>query len=203
MKTNFLNYKTMKTTKIFASAFIALSLLASCSDDDDDAPEQAIEEEVVTDVRLIFVNTTDATDTVTLEIIDTDGEDGPAAPVESNPTSAFTAGQTYTASVELFNSIEGEDITEEVTVDLPNEHFFTYATTLGVDFTRSANDIVRTNDDQSMGFRTTWVANTAGTGTITLRLVHLPTTVDDSDEFGSVTGGSTDVDVTFTGVVIE
>ena len=69
-------------------------------------------------------------------------------------------------------------------------------------FSRSANDIVRA-DGANLGFRTTWVANTAGTGNITLRLFHESETVNDSDEFGSQTGGSTDVDVTFTGVVIE
>jgi len=171
----------MKTTKLFASTFIGLSLLASCSDDDD-APSQPNEEEVITNISLDFVNTADANDTVTLEIIDSDGEDGPTAPIQAI-TGTFTAGQTYTATVDLFNSIEEEDITEEVTVDEPDEHFLA--------------------DGANLGFRTTWVANTAGTGNITLRLFHESETVNDSDEFGSQTGGSTDVDVTFTGVVIE
>ncbi len=199
MKINYLNFNFMKTTRLFASAFLGLALLASCSDDDDGQPN---EEEVITDVTVEFVNIIDPNDTVTLESIDPDGDDGPDVPVQTI-TGSFTAGATYTAEVDLFNSIENEDITEEVTVDEPDEHFFIYAVNgLDMTFSRSANDIVRT-DGNNLGFRTTWVANTAGTGSITLQLFHESESVDDTNEFGTQTGGSTDVNIIFTGVSIQ
>ena len=50
---------------------------------------------------------------------------------------------------------------------------------------------------------TTWVAGAASTGNLQIRLIHEPGTVDDSDEFGSATGGSEDFNITFTGVAIN
>lgn len=201
MKTNFLNTNIMKTSKYFMSAIFCLTLFASCSDDDDIITPPN-EEEVITDVTLAFVNTADASDTVTLLSVDPDGEDGPTAPSQII-TGSFTAGATYNATIELFNAIEGEDITEEVRNDEPDEHFFIYAIN-GVDmtFTRSATDVVRA-DGNKLGYATTWVANTAGTGSITVQLFHESGSVDDSNGFGSQTGGSADVDITFTDVVIQ
>ena len=191
----------MKTTKLFLTAIFSLALFASCSNDDDSGGEPN-EEEIITNVTLAFVNDADATDVVTLLSVDADGEDGPLAPVQTI-TGSFTAGATYTGTVDLFNAIEGEDITEEVTEDEPDEHFFTYAVNgIDVTFTRSANDIVRA-DGEKLGFETTWVANTAGSGSITVQLWHQSETVNDDNEFGTQTGGSQDVNITFTGIDIQ
>ncbi len=201
MKINYLNLNTMKTSKFFLSAFFCLTLLASCSDDDEN-PTPPNEDEVITDVTLEFVNTADASDTVTLLSVDPDGEDGPTPP-EQTITGSFTAGATYAATIELFNAIEGEDITEEVRDDEPDEHFFIYAINgLDMTFTRGANDVIRA-DGNKLGYATTWVANAASTGTITVQLFHESSVVDDSNEFGTQTGGSTDVDITFLNVAIQ
>lgn len=194
--------KTIKTIfeptymKFFASLLLCLTLVVSCSDDDD-APLPPNEEEVITDVTYTFVNDANAADTVVLDFEDSDGPEGPNAPV-LNVTGAFTAGATYTATVEIFNSIEGEDITEEVVEDEPDEHFFIYASTVDMTFARSANDVVRT-DGNSLGFETTWTANTAGMGTITAQLWHESETVDDSANggLGAQTGGEDDFDITW------
>lgn len=200
-KMNTLNLNFMKTTKLFLSTILSLALFASCSNDDDNGGGEPNEDEVITNVTLAFVNDADATDIVTLLSVDADGEDGPLAPVQTI-TGNFTAGATYTATVELFNAIEGEDITVEVTQDEPDEHFFTYATGLDMDFSRSTNDVVR-EDGAKLGFETTWVANTAGTGSITVQLWHESETVNDDNEFGTQTGGSQDVNITFTGIDIQ
>ncbi|WP_299228030.1 type 1 periplasmic binding fold superfamily protein [uncultured Psychroserpens sp.] len=195
----------MKTTKFLLGAVLCFSLfLTSCSDDDDGGtPEQPNEEEVITDVTLTLTNITDTNDVVELKSVDPDGEDGPTAPTITI-TGNFTAGATYTGVMDLFNSIEMEDITEEVTVTEPDEHFFTYAISgLDISFSRSANDIVRM-DGNKLGFETTWVvANNPGTGNITVQLWHESETVDDSNELGTQTGGEPDVDLTFTGVTIQ
>lgn len=198
MKTNYLNIT--KTSKYFLSAIFCLTLLASCSDDDDNDPPN--DEEVITNVTLAFINVADATDTITLLSVDLDGEDGPMPPAQT-VTGDFTAGATYTATIELFNAIEGEDITEEVRDDEPDEHFFVYAINgLDMEFSRSAGDVVRT-DGNSLGYATTWIANTTGTGTITVQLYHESESVDDSNGFGTQVGGSTDVNITFLDVDIQ
>ena len=191
----------MKTSKLFLNAFVCITLLASCSDDDSN-PTPPNEDEVITNVTLEFVNTANASDIVTLLSVDPDGEDGPTVP-EQTITGAFTAGATYTATIELFNAIEGEDITEEVRDDEPDEHFFVYAINgLDMTFTRDATDVVRA-DGNKLGYATNWVANTTGTGAITVQLFHESSSVDDSNEFGTQSGGSTDVDITFMNVTIQ
>lgn len=192
--------KTIKTIfkpmnmRFLASMLLCFTLVVSCSDDDS-TPPPPNEEEVITDVTYTFVNDADAADIVVLDLEDSDGPDGPNAP-QFFVSGPFTAGATYTATVEIFNSIEGEDITSEVVDEEPDEHFFIYATTVDMTFSRAANDVVRT-DGNSLGFETTWVANSAGTGTITAQLWHESESVDDSNGFGTQTGGEEDFNITW------
>ena len=74
---------------------IAIPLFQSCNDDDDPVPEN--EEELITTLTMTFTNTTDATDVVTAQFRDLDG-DGGNAPVIMNPT--LTSGATYDAVIE-------------------------------------------------------------------------------------------------------
>ncbi len=201
----FLNTNAMKTTKLFLSAILSLALFASCSNDDDSSGGgEPNEDEVITNVTFRFVNNADASDVVTLLSVDPDGDDGPLEPTLS-VTGAFNVGDTYTATVNLYNSIEDEDITIEVTEDEPDEHFFVYGINgLDMTFARSANDIERM-DGNFLGFETTWTANSAGTGTITVQLFHESETVDSNanEGLGAQTGGSADVNITFSDVVIQ
>jgi|GEM_PF-1006184 len=203
MKINFLNTKIMKTTKYFLTAILCLTVLASCSDDDDGGNiGEPNEEEVITDVTLTFINDADVTDIVELKSVDSDGDDGPLAPTVT-VTGNFTVGATYTATVDVYNSIEDEDITVEITDEEPDEHFFIYTINgLDMTFARSTNDVVRA-DGNKLGFETTWTANTAGTGDITIQLFHESESVNDDNEFGTQTGGSTDINVTYEDVEIQ
>lgn len=201
---NFLNLNSMKTSKFFLGAMIGLAFLASCSDDDDTLPFilPPNEEEVITDVTLTFTNDADSNDVIELKSVDPDGEDGPTAPTVT-VMGNFTAGATYSAVVDVYNSIEDEDITPEIIDEEPDAHFFIYAINgLDMAFSRADNDIERM-DGNKLGFRTTWVANTASTGSITIQLFHESDAVDDSNEFGTQSGGSTDIDITFTNVEIQ
>lgn len=200
MKTNF---KIMKTTKYFLTAMLCIALFTSCSDDDDGSSVgEPNEDEVITDVTLTFINDANPSNIITLSNIDPDGDDGPEAPTQTI-TGSFFAGSTYTATVDLYNSIEDEDVTVEVTDEEPDEHFFIYLINgLDMSFARSANDVMRM-DGNLLGFETSWTANSAGMGDITIQLFHESETVNDDNEFGTQTGGSTDVNVTFEDVVIQ
>lgn len=200
MKTNF---KIMKTTKYFLTAMLCIALFTSCSDDDDGSSVgEPNEDEVITDVTLTFINDANPSNIITLSNIDPDGDDGPEAPTQTI-TGSFFAGSTYTATVDLYNSIEDEDVTVEVTNEEPDEHFFIYLINgLDMSFARSANDVMRM-DGNLLGFETSWTANTASTGSITIQLFHESETVNDDNEFGTQSGGSTDIDITFVGVEIQ
>jgi hypothetical protein len=203
MKIKHLNLNFMTTTKYFLSAILCLTLVTSCSDDDDGGNvEEPNEEEVITDVTLTFINDADANDIVELKSVDADGEDGPLTP-NVTVSGNFTVGASYTTMVDIYNSIEDEDITVEVTDLEPDEHFFVYAITgLDMTFARSTNDVVRA-DGNLLGFETVWTANTASSGSITIQLYHESETVNDDNDFGTQTGGSTDIDITFGNVEIQ
>ena len=74
MKTNFLYLNYMKTSKLFVAAIFCLTLITSCSDDDD--PVIINPEELITNVTLTFTNTSNATDIVTMTSVAPDGQDG-------------------------------------------------------------------------------------------------------------------------------
>ena len=189
MKTIFLNSITMKKAKLFMLPILFVAVFTSCNNND---PEEVLEQELITNVNVIFTNAADATDVVTLTAISADGIVAPTLTV-SGP---FTAGATYNATVTITDEINNENILTEI-VEEKDEHFFVYAIN-GVNFTmvRAANDEVRT-DGESLGLNTTWTAGTAAGGTITLQLVHEPTTVDDTGGFGASTGGEFDINNTW------
>lgn len=193
MKTNFLNFTNMKTTKLFFVALFCLTLAASCSDDDSPAPVNP--EEVITDVNITFTNTANS-NTVTLRAVSPDGEVAPTLTVIGGN---FEAGATYDVTLTITDEVNDENILEEV-VEEKDEHFFVYATTTSFTMVRAANDEVRT-DGESLGLNTTWTAGAAGTGTITVQLVHEADTVDDAGGFGSATGGEFDINNTWNVVI--
>jgi hypothetical protein len=189
MKTLNLNLNTMKKIKLFMIPVLFVALFSSCSDND---PDPIVEAELITNVNVIFTNDADATDVVTLTAISADGIVSPTL----TTTGVFTAGATYSAIVEIRDEINNENILEEV-VEEKDEHFFVYAVS-NVNFTmmRAANDEVRT-DGERLGLNTTWTAGAASTGTITMQLIHEPTTVSDDGGFGTATGGEFDINNTW------
>ena len=193
----------MKSIKFFMSAIICQALtntLTSCSDDDD--PDPVLEEEFITNLTLTFTNTADATDSVVLFSTAPDGfEDGTST---ENIVGTFSAGATYSLSLEILNEQEdpADDILNDDIIPEADEHFFAYAVNgINLTMTRDASDIAGP-DGSKLGVNTTWVAGAISNGNLQIRLIHEPTTVDDSDEFGSATGGSEDFNITWTGVAI-
>lgn len=201
MKINYLNSNFMKTTKFFVAAIFCFTLITSCSETEE--PEEVLEEELITNVSLTFVNDADATDVVALASFAADGQDGAST---ETIVGSFTAGATYSLTIGILNSEDPnnpEDVLNGDIIPEADEHFFAFAVN-GIDLTmsRDANDIDGPSGSK-LGVNTTWVAGDVSTGNVQIRLIHEPTTVNDSNEFGSVTGGSEDFNITFTGVKIE
>lgn len=202
MNINSLNLNFMKTTNFFLSALFCLVLVTSCSDDDDNNPPPVNEEELITNIVLTFVNDANPNDRVVMESDAPDGQDGAST---ENVTGNFTAGATYSLMLAITNETEdpADDILNDDIIPEADEHFFVYAVS-GIDLamTRDADD-VDGPDGSNLGVNTTWVAGAATSGNVQIRLIHEPTSVDDSTEFGSATGGEEDFNITFTSVEIQ
>jgi len=190
------------------------AILTSCNDDDDDSvpdPPMESEEEVITDVKLIFTNTADANDVVEATAEDPDGDGVEELMVLDEIDLA--ANTTYTLTYEILNALEdpAEDIGDEIAEE-DDEHQIFYAFTEDA-FTSpsgdgnidNASDTVNYEDEDSeaqdgsgnpVGLVTTWTTGDGPvSGTFRVRLMHQPDLKDaDSDS----NTGEDDFDLEFT-----
>lgn len=172
--------------KIFKYALLALPFLYfSCSDDDDNSiPEPINEEEVITTLN-VYVN-----EILAMSSTDADG-DGPLDPVVTDGVLAVST--TYDVRLEFLNELEEEpeDITEEIEEeDLEHQVFYYVGGDLNVGVEYANFD----SDGNPLGTQVTLTTNEAGSGTITITLIHEPMKPNDGLDSA---GGSTDIEVTF------
>ena len=170
--------------------------------EDPDAPPCENEEEIITDVVLTWTPTDGGTP-VTAAAQDPDGE-GPLDLEVLDPIN-LEFGTEYTMTVTLSNSIEGEDITEEI-MEEDDEHMFFYeftndffANPTGDGNADDRADAVNYNDfDENMlpvGLSTTWTTTgDMGAGSFRIVLKHQPGI---KSETSTINDGGTDVDLTF------
>ncbi|RQH19332.1 T9SS type A sorting domain-containing protein [Okeania hirsuta] len=169
---------------------------------DPNAPPCENEEELITNVTLIFVPTAGG-DTVFATATDPDGPGALDLAVDSAIN--LIENTEYEMSIELFNSIEGEDITEEIEEE-DDEHQFFFAWTgdlfsdpMGDGNVDNRDDSVRYVDfDENnlpVGLSTIWTTSASVTGEFQVILKHQPDLKSDTT---SVNAGGTDVDLTWT-----
>ena len=178
--------------------------------EDPDAPPCENEEEIITDVILTFTPT-DGGDVVTATAQDPDGEG--ALPLQVVDDIELLESTEYELSITLTNSIEGEDITEEI-MEEDDEHMFFFAFTDEL-FTSPAGDgnidnrpdPVNYNDfDENnlpVGLSTNWETECGEetvTGTFQVILKHQPGI---KSETSTVDDGGTDVDLTWNATIVE
>ncbi len=169
---------------------------------DPNAPPCENEEEIITDVTLTFTPA-DGGDPVVARAQDPDGF-GPLD-LEILDDIDLLESTEYTLTIELFNSIEGEDITEEI-MEEDDEHMFFFAWTEGL-FTDpmgdgnadNRDDMVNYNDFDENGFpvglSTDWTTSMGmSSGTFRIVLKHQP---DAKSATSTVEDGGTDVDLTW------
>ena len=115
MKMNYLNLNLMKTSKFILGALFCLTLITSCSDDDDPIP--VLEEELITNVTLTFVNNANTSDTVVMSSIAPDGQDGASTEIV---TGDFTEGATYSLNLAITNASENpaDDVLNDDSIDI-------------------------------------------------------------------------------------
>lgn len=183
------------------SILLSMLFLVSC---DDEAPAAENEEEIITDVILTFVPQGGG-NTVTATAVDPDGEGPRELEIVSNINLA--ANTTYTLSLNLLNSIEGESITAEVAEE-DEEHMFFFGWT--ADFfsnpTGDGNigagnriDPVNYLDEDAMGnplgLETSWTTGEVKNGgSFRMILKHQPNA---KSETSDSTDGESDIDISW------
>mgnify|MGYP001204609049 FL=1 len=182
-------------------AVLTLFVFTAC-EEDDVAPEEEHEEEVITDVKLIFTPTNTMSGLATVEATaqDPDGEGVQELQVSGSIDLAVNA--SYTLTFEMMNNLEtpGEDIGEEIAEE-DDEHQVFFAFTDGA-FSNptgngnidNASDPINYNDSDGngnpVGLNTSWTTAGASTGTFTVRLQHQP-------DVKTATSGANDGDTDF------
>jgi len=186
----------MKILKNLALGLLFITLTA-CSNDDD-TPIPVNEEEVITTLIATLSPQGGGTD-VTLTTRDLDG-DGPDIP-QITISGPLVASTTYNGTITLSNETEqpAEDITAEVSEEADEHQFF---------FTSSIGSIVYADTDSNgspVGLAFTLTTNTATTGNLTITLRHEPSKSASGVSDGDITnaGGSTDIQITFSGIIVQ
>lgn len=181
-----------KITKASLYLFLATVLIVGCKKDDD-APKPssstppANEEELITTVKITFVDTASVEPTVTVFFRDPDG-DGGNAPTQFD-TIRLAANSVYNATLEVFDESKNpvENITTEIAQEA-DEHIFCFTPT-------NVNlSIIRTDSDGTyeIGLASQWTTGIASVGTTQVVLKHQPGVKD-----GTCAPGDTDVELNF------
>jgi hypothetical protein len=176
---------------IFSTLFLAITCFTSCSNDDKViAP---IAEEVITQAVYTLISQADPSNIVVFTFLDADGEGGLDG--TSSVTGTLNAGTVYDGALTFANTIEGEDITEEINEEKEEHQVFFQSTVDGMTIAYADVDA----NNAPVGLSSTATTGDAGTGTLTITLRHEPTKDADGVSSGDITnaGGETDIEVTF------
>ena len=183
--------------------------LAGCKKDEDLAvvpPASENEMEVITDIKLIFTNSSDASDIVEARAQDPDGLGVQELVILD--TINLDVNKTYTLTYEIFNNLEtpGEDIGAEI-LEEDNEHQFFYSFSNNAFASPSGNgnidavsDPLTYNDvdenGNAVGLSTSWAtpSSVLSGGTFTTRLQHQP---DVKTSTSGANDGDTDFELSF------
>lgn len=197
---NFRNYQ-------FAFVVLAALAVTGCSKDDDSAPAEENEEEIITDVKLIFTNKNDANDVIEAKAQDPDGEGVQELQI-LDPIN-LDVSKTYVLTLKVENNLEtpGEDITEEI-LEEDHEHQFFYsfsnnafASPLGNGNIDNGSDPLNYSDvddnNNPVGLSTEWETSATQItgGTFTIRLQHQPDGIKTSTS--DATDGDSDFNLQF------
>lgn len=176
---------------IFSTLFLAITCFTSCSNDDDVMiPE---EEEVITQAIYTLTSQADPTDIVVFTFLDADGEGGLDG--ISTTVGTLKAATTYNGTITFANTIDNEDITEEIAEEDEAHQVFFQTSVSGLTFAYTDQDPM----GNPIGLASTATTDGAGTGTLTITLRHEPNKGAAGVSDGDITnaGGETDIEVTF------
>ena len=176
--------------KLLKYALLAIPFLYfSC--DDDDAPEQINEEEVITTMTVTLVNHMDGSDVVTMQTQDLDG-DGPDEPVVT-VSGPLSSGTSYSGSIVWLNEMEdpAENITEEIVEEDDEHQVFFSASGVSMEFVYMDFD----GNGNPLGTQFVLAPLTTGEGSVIITLIHEPD--KPNDDTVNTAGGEIDIQTAF------
>lgn len=193
----------MKNLKIIALYLLALLAFgfASCESED---PEKENEGEVITDVTLKFQEL-NGSNALVGDVLSFKASDPQGIEVGKTPTIqsiSLTKGKKYQMTIEVTNSIEGEDITQEILEEAEEHQFFF----LGQVFDSSFFSIQYADAGGiALGVKTNvTVSASTGTNNSSMRVVlrhdldkNFPGASNPNFANFVQAGGETDLDITF------
>lgn len=196
--------KNLRKLPIYLFGVLAIGF-ASCESDD---PEPENDGEVITDVTLNFQELDGGGNPIG-EVTSFTASDPEGIEVGASPTIetvTLTRGKTYRMTIEVYNGIEDEDITEEV-LEEADEHQFFF---LGSAF--SGNILTIAYDDPSgelIGLQNTLtVSSSPGTNNTQIQVVlrhdldkDFPGATNPNFANFVQAGGESDLDITFPAVI--
>lgn len=188
----------MKTLNRIAILSMLVIAFLAC-DSDDDTPKIVNEEEVITTMTLSLTPVGGGT-TIELKTKDADGN-GPNPPVVT-VSNNLTANTVYNGSIVILDELDPNDIeniTEEVLEEDDEHQFFFSATNAIATFAYSDMD----ENGNPVGLNFTLTTGDAGTGIITVTLIHEPLKNASGVSNGDITnaGGEEDIAQPFNIVV--
>lgn len=190
------NLELKKNLRLLAILFISALAFNACSDDDHDDHDH--DDEDHEEINLMIYTLTDSeNNSVIFTYSDPDGEGG--ADGALTVVGQLTLNTTYSGVIQFLHvdGDETEDIGAKIAEEEGDEHEIFY--------TSSSLNISRTDNDENgnpLGFNTTVTANEAGSGSLTITLVHEGPKPNDGLEEALTTGVS-DIQKTFEFSVTE
>ena len=191
--------RTPLTRGAAALALLGSLTLTACDSGEPDLGGVG-DEELITQVSITLTNTADASDVVTIVASDPDGD---GAGLTFAPASVvLRPGATYDGTIDLRDTINGEDITAEIEEEA-GAHLFRYTlqpasagTVMTTDTESDYTTGPETDGDFAVGlaFRASVAAGASGPGTLTAVLYHFDAGPKTSD---TATSDEIDVDIAF------
>lgn len=179
----------------FTGLIASLIFITACKTE---APEKENEEEVINRVTLTFTSNSGSE---TFSWFDPDGEGTQPPQVDDI---LLVPDRAYTMSITLENTLDGEDLTEEVREEGSEHMFFfgfgdlIFSDPVGAGNLLDRNGAVNYGDQDEkglpIGLETSWTTGTGGQGSLEVILKHQP---GQKTATSTVQDGSTDVDITF------
>jgi hypothetical protein len=197
MKTIFEIKKISVLCLLFASLFIT-----NCNSEEDTPPTEN-EEEVITEVKLIFTNNANSSDKVQVSAIDADGP-GVGELTVAGPITLNT-NKNYTLTYEILNGTES--IKTEIEGEKEDHQFFysfstdAFSNPMGngnIDNSADAiNYVDKDANNRNVGLQTTWTTggSTLSSGSFKIQLQHQPDGIK-TNSSGS-DDGETDFELNF------
>ena len=175
--------------KTFIFLFVGLIIFQSCSKDD---PEHIHDHEEITNVTLLIEANGEATQTI---VWDNETQNPETIALKAN--TEYNVGISFTHEEE---SGEVDNITLEIIEEADVHQVFYEFSSININVASGSNDTLDSSGIPVL-LNSVWNANTAGSGTVRVYLIHEPTNKSATDRDGM--GGFNDVLIDIPITIVE